>query len=312
MEKSDTPVEHTEHETSAHKPEHKPTKKEIEQLAREVQMQNRKLISVCIVVLVLAVAIFFGFKAIGQHINQPPAQWTYENALLDVYKGNINENQYPYTGYIFARPNNESLWTFQGRINGSVYEITTYYAPKELEDIDLSDLAIAQIISKPQIVITLNSSLDNVDGGGANGGIAAIELGKILGTKNNILDKYVVATVTEAYPNMSYPGPVTCANATSYTGVIQIELANQTALIARPHCILLLGSSPPQLIRAADRLLYGMLGIMSLSKQALPGSNQTNSTTTNGLNNNATGNAPIYVNTTASTSAAPEQNQTLS
>ena len=266
--------------------EHKPTKKELDTLREEVLRQNRMLLGVCAVVIVLALAIFFGFQTFKAHLK--PAEWTYENAVLDVYKGNINSNQYPYEGFIFARQSNASLWTFQGNINGSVYQITTYYSPNELLDINLSDRTLAQIFTKPYIVLTLNSSLDNVAGAAANAAIAAIELGKVLGNKNGILNKITRATTTTGDPTAPANDTfaVSCANATTVVGVIQIELGDKTEVSAAPHCAIVRGSSPEEIIRAADRLMFGLLHMMPIDKYVYPtvqnktvsvGSNFTNS-----------------------------------
>ena len=266
-------MEHEKHDEHKHsseqimsEPEHKPTKKELEILQAQVYRQNRLLLSICLAILILALVGYFGVKYLQQ--NSTPTQWSYDNAMSDVLiNGKMNANQYAYGGFVFARPDNNSLWTFQGKINGSVYEITTYYSPNELLDINLSQLSVAQIITKPIIIFALNSTQLDLVNGGPRAVIAAVELGKVLGSKNNIFNKIVRSTVTDAPANVTNETDsfhLTCANATTQVGIIQIGLGDKTQVIPKPHCIMIIGSDPQEIIRAADRVMFGLIQVMPL------------------------------------------------
>lgn len=246
----------------------KQSRKDIEKLRREVFVQNRKLIAICFAVLVFGILLLFTASHIATWLT--PKTWTYENAVIDVLDGKINENQYVYNGIIFARQNNESLWIFQGKVRNQTFEITSYYGPEELELVSVPLNVVNNVYSKKALFLSLNSSLDNVPTAAANAAIGAIEVGKIVGTKNNILNKQTMTTVTDSVASgINSSLSATCLNASNVVGVIQFELSNTTQVIGDKNCLVVQGSSPTDIIKAADRLVFEILGIMRTTNSSV-------------------------------------------
>lgn len=250
-------------ESIAHPKSHqKVSPAELAKLKKEVYAQNRRLLLICLGLLVFAVAIFFAASNIANWLT--PTPWSYDGAVEQVLDGKENAQQYSYNTIVFAQHPDTKLWVFQGMAGNRTFEITTHYGPKELEDIKYPVDANNRIIPKKGIIFTLNASLFDVASGMASAGIAAGEVGKIIGTKNGILNKPTMSTVTGPLPDyQNVTFPATCANSSSTIGVIQFQVGAETRIIgATPNCLIVQGTNASEIIRASDKLLYVILGIM--------------------------------------------------
>ncbi|MBW3011228.1 hypothetical protein KY326_03350, partial [Candidatus Woesearchaeota archaeon] len=55
---------------------------------------------------------------------------------------------------------------------------------------------------------------------------------------------------------------LSCSDATQFIGVIEYSYGNETRVVNEDNCIRIIAKSDRELIKANDRLLYGLLGII--------------------------------------------------
>lgn len=129
--------------------------------------------------------------------------------------------------------------------------MNTRYDPRSLEDIKTEDVK-DEIINKSQIYITLNPYA-NLTGITTQ---AALEI-------NNLVEFFYLIPVnsafTEAYGNHTVK---TCKDANEETAVIRLGLGGENKIYKNKDCIILEAISEEDLIRAADRLVFHLLGVM--------------------------------------------------
>ena len=129
--------------------------------------------------------------------------------------------------------------------------------PRELEDISL-DSEVTSLLDADEIFITINP-YDNLTGITT---LAVLEVDKIL--DNPFLYNIPVnATFTEPYTSSSLLVK-TCSDSTEKVPVLWFRLEDSTRVYQQDGCFIVAGTTEEDLIRAADRLLYTLLGIMKL------------------------------------------------
>jgi len=195
--------------------------------------------------------------------------WIYAAFIVDdtyVTESGI-ESEYTYNGYPFTK--NGQLWQTQVFKETSVglqqYDILVYFSPKEVLDVNIQLNLYKEIYDSERIVLALNDSALVQEENAANAAIAAIELGKIIGTKYNIMNKQTFSAVVSPMQDFGENVDIVdCSLAkVNDTVVIVFGVAQETAVYKADNgCIYVDGSTGREIIRAADRFMYQITGVM--------------------------------------------------
>jgi hypothetical protein len=224
-------------------------------LEESVKRNNRILVMLIVTVIVLGIISYFAYQA----ANKPMDFYSVHQRVLD---GEVTQNGYMYNGFAFVREKPGSLWRTIAFRNGTQFEINFYFAPKELQDIAIPNDSYKKIIDSKKVILVLDNSLNaDVKGPGA-GAVAQIEVGKMIVNKFGILNIQTMTAVSPDTANSAGVPTASCANASKTTTVIQFALSNQTQITQDKTCIMVYGSTTNELIRAATRLSFQLVGIM--------------------------------------------------
>ncbi len=137
---------------------------------------------------------------------------------------------------------------------GHKYDISFRNNPKEIETIFIDDVR-KNILGKERLYITLDP---NYKGKAV---VASVELGRVLGEAEWGVFKIPTSAATIEKTNTTYP-VVTCKDVNSRTGVIWLRLGNTTSVTSYKGCVIVEGTDYDNLIKAADKLAYYLLGVM--------------------------------------------------
>jgi len=171
------------------------------------------------------------------------------------YKSAYEKSFFTYHGFDFKRVRNGYEITLYLNEQQTPRTILLRSDPRRLEDIPLASEA-ALLTQKKEIFVTINPH-DNLTGVTT---IAVLELDKIL--DNPFLYNLPVnASFTEPYP-FGGLGVKTCADATDDVAVLWFKVENETRVYEKDGCLIVAGATEDDLIRAADRIIYTILGIM--------------------------------------------------
>ncbi|MDP3919141.1 MAG: hypothetical protein Q8Q35_04550 [Nanoarchaeota archaeon] len=136
----------------------------------------------------------------------------------------------------------------------TLYTIGLRNDPLSLEDIPVEGTLNTRIYNAEQIYITINPFANLT----ARTTVAALEI-------NNIIDNEklygipVRSAMTQPYSD--YPVK-SCYDATSEEPVIFLTLGSETIVYTDEYCIVVVGTDEDEIIRAADRLVLTLLGVM--------------------------------------------------
>ncbi len=183
----------------------------------------------------------------------------------------VEETSYIYNGFSFDRYPGDEAWYTSVRIGDMIYPLPFHYGPKELEDIPY-DIDEERLLSSEFIFLSIPPMDDESGAEARRMGQAAIEVGKIIGTRNNIFNIPARATLTN-YPEGEEPPEteegdtipvVNCENVPDNSSAIMFIFGDFTGVYEETeNCIVVQGTNGRDVIRAADRLAYGLLGIMA-------------------------------------------------
>lgn len=144
--------------------------------------------------------------------------------------------------------NQNNVWI--AKINGR--EAAFSFLPGEVESIFVFDESIKRLQSKFEIDVTydLNSTYAQ------SIALAQHQMGLTLAANNIYLRKGFTTNNTFNLP------VITCNDATLNVPVVYFRYGNTTNIHAENNCIIAEASSNADFIKAKDRLLYGILGVM--------------------------------------------------
>lgn len=126
--------------------------------------------------------------------------------------------------------------------------------PVSLEDIPASGNLGTRVLGSKGVFITIDPYTNLT----ATTAIAALEIDGVI--DNELLyNKTVASAMTSEYQD--YP-VITCDMANNDYIVIYLMLGDQTAVYSDGYCIVVEGTDEDELVRAADRLVLHLLGIM--------------------------------------------------
>lgn len=134
------------------------------------------------------------------------------------------------------------------------YTLVLRNDPKSLENIPVYGNPEQRIVNDEAVAITIDP-YENLTGKTV---VAVYEISNVLSSPL-LYNLQVYTTVTEAYQDKSV---INCNNATDSGTVIYVTLGETTQIFADDYCIIIMGTSEDELIRAADRFVLHALGIM--------------------------------------------------
>lgn len=161
------------------------------------------------------------------------------------YLGSSGESRVRDSGHAFYRT--QSGW----KLN---IEKRNYYfdsLPSEVSHINISGNAVDIVRQSPMLYITSNLSGEQAP----ETALARYRITEFLSSENIYVEQGSLGY------NDSFPR-VDCTNATVYVPVILLQVSNETKIEEDKGCIILDGRNEAELLRAADRFLFGLIGVM--------------------------------------------------
>jgi len=171
------------------------------------------------------------------------------------YFASVEDNTLPdselksFNNFVFE--NREGFWfTTVTLDNRTLYELMFYYHPADTLNVSTQKQMKYLFANVNLTYITLDPDLPS------KAVIAGTEISKILG---KVFRKRVIGAITR--PANTDTSIITCENNTASSRVILLNITQDTRIYSDNNCIIIEGSSPNELIRAADRFAYELLGI---------------------------------------------------
>ncbi|MBU2637484.1 MAG: hypothetical protein KJ955_00770 [Nanoarchaeota archaeon] len=146
-------------------------------------------------------------------------------------------------------------WQTEMYTNDYRYILELYNDPGSLEDVSVDRAARNALLNDVAIVVTWPPEPIH----GSMTAVLYSEMQKVF-SEEILFNRPMSFAQTAAYKDF----PVaTCDDATRTTTVILLDIADaETSIKTEGNCVILQGASEAELMRAADRLLYLVLGIM--------------------------------------------------
>jgi len=168
------------------------------------------------------------------------------------YHPTPTEESYVYNGFKFTKIS--SLWLTEVQVDSTIFRITTRYSPNEIEHITVEPGIYEKIVGSKGIYFTVTNNLSSV------AVLAITELGRIVGTRYGLFNIPSQAALIESDGKET---PVkTCKDAVNGTGVIWFKTGNITAAYSDQNCVIIQGEDEWGIVKAADRVTFGLLGVM--------------------------------------------------
>ena len=155
----------------------------------------------------------------------------------------------------FNMINISGMWYTQIQLPDSenVHDIEMRNSPWEVEHVPISEDVMAPTLNSSLIYLTIDPNMTSL------GVVAMIEVGRITGDKYDLLNIPTRGALTEKGKGAPY---VTCQNATEDTRVILFRTADATQVWEDEGCIIVEGTNATQLVKAADRFTYQLMGVI--------------------------------------------------
>ncbi len=122
--------------------------------------------------------------------------------------------------------------------------INTRHDPKSLEDIKVSSNIREALLTKKELYLHIN---DNSLTGFTT--VAGLEF-------NNLMERFY--SIPVKYEENKY----LCSNVNETLGVVELQLGPLTEVFVKDNCVILQGQTEQDLVKAADRIIFFLLGIM--------------------------------------------------
>ncbi len=167
-----------------------------------------------------------------------------------------------YNGFVFEKYGN--IWVTTIRMSDWLkgterdYEILFHYTPDEVEHIPTIKNVRNESIS-PNLFLDARKIYITTDPEyPAEVVLSGVEIAKIIG---QVYEKQVKAAVTR--PDNRTEAPViTCDDLANLVRVIELRLGNETKIFSEHGCIVVQGTDPGELLKAAERLTFELLKIL--------------------------------------------------
>ena len=140
--------------------------------------------------------------------------------------------------------------------NQQPYAIDMRNDPLSLENISVEGMVNTRVYGDVEIYITINPHANL----SSKTTIAALEIDKII--DNPLLYNISVSSAMTLPNSLGYPVK-SCHDGTDDTTIIWLTLGSETTVYTENNCIVIVGTDEDNIIRAADRFVYQLLGIMT-------------------------------------------------
>jgi len=205
--------------------------------------RNDKAILLVIGILMLfGAAIYLGGHFGLYRLNKPDI-YMYSNGDTEFEVRKVIDQNY--VGY-------EIKFFYKG--SDQPYYLDVRYDPASMEDIPIDRTIFNKVKDDKGMHITIDPTA-NLTGKTT---IAALEIDKFIDSKY-FLNIPVNSSVTSPYAN--YPVR-TCEDATAESSVIWLKTGDETKITSEGNCAIVQGKNEDEIIRAADRLVLYLVGIM--------------------------------------------------
>jgi hypothetical protein len=212
-------------------------------MSEEIEVKKTDNVRRILVVLFLILIAFGSFVIFNAPETAVLNNYQYTNgfAVFDVNKVNDVET------YVHI--------TIQDGLTEKPYILGLRYDPLSVEDIPVEGTLHTRIFDDEEVFVTIHPEA----GLTSTTTIAALEIDKIIDNKNLYNIK-----VSSAFtiPHGDETPVKTCADATSKETVIWLTLADDTIVYTEGNCIVIAGTDEEEIVRAADRFVLTLLGVM--------------------------------------------------
>jgi hypothetical protein len=231
-------------------------KAEVAKLATQVHSNTKYLVGFIIGLVIIGALLWFVSQSRMQDVSTDGLR---ERAL----RGESGPNFYAYNGIAFVQDPQTKFWQSYAYVPARQKSVNleTYFGPRELTHVPVTG-NVSVLGEKTLIFLVLDNSLNSDPQGGSAGGIAAIEVGKILSPRYDMFNIVTYAAVSADTPNAEKYRVASCDNASQSIGVVVFSLSNQTSVSEENGCVLVQGQTPQDVIVAGTRLIFGLLGVM--------------------------------------------------
>jgi hypothetical protein len=139
-------------------------------------------------------------------------------------------------------------------VSGSKVPVAFRLDPRNASNVSIDDSSVSELLGADKVYITLNPNQGDL----GKFGVAAAEVSRI----TSLYNIETIASFTEDAKPSNPNVPIrTCADASDTTNIIYLNVGNETAVKNVNGCIYVTGKDADDLILAADKLGYNLLGI---------------------------------------------------
>ncbi len=224
---------------------------EIKQEIKEKKISDWSLI-ISIVAIIIIITFIISFKFFQGGKSQPK---TIDDLHALNLKGKLKPNQgYIYNEYSFVFAN--GLWYTQVQTIGgtTLFNIPLHYGPRDLEDLPIEGkLNTSLFNSNRGIYITFDPLAQNLN-------YVALAVGEFDQNIIKAFNKIPIAACDKNETNACKTRPIIICNSTNKP-VLYLQQKPETKVIYDNNCIIVQGIGP-EIVRATDRLLLKLYGIM--------------------------------------------------
>lgn len=165
-----------------------------------------------------------------------------------------------YSNYTFTQQDN--IWWTQVQKGNQPFNLPFFYAPWEVENIQISRSALVPIWqAQLDKSIHFFIAVDPASTGTAV--VAAANIGRVIGNKYGLFNMNVSSAFT-SYAGFDYP-VMTCENSSPKTFVMTVEIGpvNKVASAGKAGtCFVVTATNSSELLRVSDAYTYRLLGII--------------------------------------------------
>jgi len=171
----------------------------------------------------------------------------------------VAEDIYKYTNgntvfEVYKYSDTETYFTMLTGAYEEEYTLGLRTDPLSLEDIPVTGTLHTRIYNDEIVYVTIDPYA-NLTGQTV---IAALEVDKVIDNEY-LYQVPVVSAMTREYGD--YPVK-TCDDGTDTETIVYLTLGDETKVYTYNNCIIIMGTDEGEIIRAADRMVYTLLGIM--------------------------------------------------
>ncbi len=151
-------------------------------------------------------------------------------------------------------PNESYVQLYVGN-EGTSYMLGLRNDPESLEDIPVEGVLNTRIYNDEQIWLTINPNANL----SSRTTVAVLEVDKVIDNEN----LYAIPANAAMTMENTYGFPVkSCYDGNDKSTVIFFTLGSETKVYTDEYCIIIVGTTEDEIIRAADRFVLTLLGVM--------------------------------------------------